>query len=114
MSHNLKTCLKELKLVMSIKDKQTRLVILKYLSHKKCLYNALGEISMNIINKKIPLNKRQTRKLSPHAKVIKRLAKGVKSKTTKSKLILQSGGFLPWLLPIIATAVTSAIDLINK
>ena len=114
MSHNLQTCLKELKLVMKINDKKNRLIVLNFLSHKKCIYMALREIAMNIIKQNIPLTKRQTTRLSPYAKVIKSLSDGAKSKRAKRKLVIQSGGFLPWLIPIIGTAITSAIDLIQK
>ena len=58
MSHNLQTCLKELKLAMRINDKQKRLIVLSFLSHKKCIYMALREIAMNIIKQNIPLNKK--------------------------------------------------------
>ena len=114
MSHNLQTCLKELKLVMTIKDKRKRLIVLSYLAHRKCIYMALREIAMNIIKQNIPLSKRQSNKLSPYAKVIKSLADGVKSKRIKRQLVVQSGGFLPWLIPIIGTAITTAIDLMKK
>ena len=114
MSHNLQTCLKELKLVMKINDKRKRLIVLSYLAHKKCIYMALREIAMNIIKQNIPLTKSQTNRLSPYAKVIKSLSDGAKSKRAKRKLVVQSGGFLPWLIPIIGTALTAAIDLIKQ
>ena len=114
MSHNLQTCLKELKLVMNIKDQNKRSIVLNFLSHKNCIYLALREIAMNIVKQNIPLTKRQTNRLSPYAKVIKSLSTGVKNKRIKRKLVVQSGGFLPWLIPLIGTAITTAIDLIKK
>ena len=114
MSHNLQNCLKELELAMRIKDKQKRLIVLSYLAHRKCIYMALREIALNIIKQNIPLNRKQSNKLSPYAKVIKSLADGVKSKRIKRELVVQSGGFLPWLIPIIGTAITTAIDLMKK
>ena len=113
MSQNLRKCLKELQIAMNYKHKPTRDAILKYLSHKKCIYNALREISMNILNKQIKLQRHHIRKLNPHVKTIKALKKGMKSKKERRKLVQQSGGFLPWLLPVIASALPAVIDLIK-
>jgi hypothetical protein len=113
MSDNLKKCLNELKLAMQYKHKPTRNAILKFLSNKKCIYNALREISMNILNKQIKLKNHHIRKLNPHVKTIKALGKGVKHRRTQQKLVLQSGGFLPWLLPLVASAIPAVIDLIK-
>ena len=113
MSANLRKCMKELKIAMNYKHKPTREAILKYLSHKKCIYNALREISMNILSKKLKLKRKHIRRLNPHVKTIKALKRGVKTPKERKKLVLQSGGFLPWLLPVIASAIPAVIDLIK-
>ena len=109
MSDNLKTCMKELQSAMKYKDKRSRQTIMKFLSNKKCVYNALREIAMNIINKRIKLNRRQIGRLNPHAKTIRTLKCGVKNKLRRRKLVQQSGGFLPWLLPVVATVLSSIL-----
>lgn len=113
-SENLKKCLKELKIAASFKNKHKREAIMEYLSKKSCIYRALREIAMNIINEEIKLNKSQIERLGPHAKIIKSLQCGVKEKNRKQKLVQQSGGFLPWLIPILTSLVTTGIDLIKK
>ena len=112
MSHNLQECIIELQRAMKSKNKNKRKVLLEFLAHKNCIYEAMREISMNI--KKLPLNKKQKTKLNKKAKVIKTLANGVKRRSDRKKLILQTGGFLPWLLPIVATLITTAIENSTK
>jgi hypothetical protein len=115
MSDNLKKCIKDFRTCIQYKgEPRNYKAMIKYLSHKKCVYNAMREISMNIINKKIKLNSKQRKKLAPYAKTIKRLKCGVKCKLHKRRLVQQTGGFLPWLLPLVATAITTAIDLAKK
>jgi hypothetical protein len=114
MSENLRKCLKDLKLAMKCKDKASRKAILKFLSNKKCIYNALREISMNIINKQIKLQRHHVRRLHPHVKTIKALGRGVQHRKRQQKLVIQSGGFLPWLLPLVASALPAVIDLFKK
>ena len=105
MSDNLKKSLVELKRAMSYKSKNKRKNVLDFLSNKKTVYKALREISKNI--KRYPLNKRQKNKLNKEAKLIISLKKGTKIKSKQKRLVQQSGGFLPWLIPIVATLLTS-------
>ncbi len=84
------------------------------MSKKSCIYDALREIAVNIMNKNIPLNKIQLRKLGPHAKTIKGLACGVKQ-ASRQKLVQQTGGFLPFLIPIVTSIAGAAVSkLIDK
>ena len=108
MSDNLKKCIEELKLVMKIKDKTKRNIILEYLSQKDEIYNALREIAVNIMKKNIKLNKNQLKRLGRHGNTIIDLNDGVKRKQRK-RIVQQSGGFLPWLLPVVATVLGSII-----
>ena len=113
MSENLKNCINELKCAMQYKHKPTRQAILKFLSNKKCIYNALREISMNILNRQIKLKRHNIHRLNPHVKTIKALGKGVKHKRRQKQLVIQSGGFLPWLLPLVASAIPAVLDLVK-
>lgn len=108
----LKKCLRELEIAMSFKNKNDRNAILKYLSTKKCIFNAIREISLNI--EKMKLNAAQQRKLIPHIKLIKAFRRGVTNQRRQQRLVQQSGGFLPalvkgalLLLPTIISAITS-------
>jgi len=114
MSENLKNCMIELLELTKLKDRKSKEAVLKFLSKKKCVYLALREISLNILNKQIPLNKKQLSKLGPHAKTIKALACGSNYKKSQKKLVVQSGGFLPYIIPIVSTLLPAIVDLINK
>jgi hypothetical protein len=114
MSNNLQKCLQELNELNKLKDKKSKQAVLKFLANKKCIYLALREISLNVLNKQIPLNKKQLEKLGPHAKTIKALACGTNRKHIQKKLVEQSGGFLPYLIPIVSTLLPAVIDLFKK
>jgi hypothetical protein len=74
----------------------------------------MREISMNILNNRLKLNNKHVRNLEPHIKTIKALKRGTKNKKRRQKLVKQSGGFLPWLIPLVASALPAVIDLIKK
>ncbi len=62
------------------------------------------EIARNIINRNIPMNENQFKKIHREAKNIKELAR-VNTPLNKKRRILQIGGFLPMLLgPLIGIA----------
>ena len=113
MSENLRKCMEDLRIALKYKNKRTRDAILKFLSQKKCVYDALREISLNILNGKIKLKKHEMKKLNPHVKTIKALKKGGHKRRSQQKLVRQSGGFLPWLIPIVASALPSVIELLK-
>lgn len=107
MSQNLLKALDLLKDAITIKDPKKRKSVFEYLSKKTFVYKALREIAKNIMNKNIVLNTKQKRKINKHSKTIKKLAAGTDSNLTRKRLVQQSGGFLPWLLPLVATLVTT-------
>src|SRR5882757_1222947 len=107
MSDNLKKCMSELQRAMRIKHRPSRKAVLNFLAKRKCVYKALQEISTNIINRNIPLSKDHIRRLNPHTKTIKGLLKGTKNKRSQQRLVNQSGGFIHWLLPLVATALSA-------
>jgi hypothetical protein len=74
-----------------------------------CLYKALNEISVNTVAGKIPLNNQQKKLLRKHKITIKKLACYTKNKNRRKKLVLQSGGFLPILIPTVASILTSLL-----
>jgi len=104
MSTNLRKGVSELKGVFKIRNPTERKIVLKHNLARKVLYKCLREISKNIVNKRIPLNSKQKRKINENSRIIKRLAKGTKNKQSRRRLTQQVGGaILPWLIPIITT-----------
>ncbi len=102
--------MQELMLISKYKN-SSRDVILRYLAHKKCIWNALREIAFNV--KRLKLTTAQKRKLNKHAKTIKALTKGTKDKRRRSKIVQQTGGILNILLPAVAALLPTIVDLIK-
>ena len=107
MSENLKTCLGKLIVLSHIKHKNERLRILSTIIDQ-CLYNAIREIAINAVHGNIKLSPPQKQKLRKHKKIILTLAKPNNTKLNK-KLALQSGGFLPILVPAVAAFLGSIL-----
>ena len=63
-------CIKYLDLIAKIKNKKTRKAVLKDFSEKSEIFEALREIAVNTINRNVPLNDSQKKKLRRHKKVI--------------------------------------------
>jgi len=90
-----------LELIAKIKNAKTRNAVLKDFSANMKIYEALREIARNVIKRNVPLNSSQKKKLRRYKKVIISLSNSKNSKRKKRKLVEQSGGFLPILIPII-------------
>lgn len=110
MSENLQAWLKHLKLISSISNSKKRNAKLKTFADNPSFYEALSEIARNTINMNIPLKNNQKRKLRKHSKIIKELSqKRKRSKPIRKKLINQSGGFLPILIPTVISILGELI-----
>ena len=109
MSKNMKECMTILKVIASLKNKKQREKILKEFNGDECLYKALREIAVNTVNRNIKLSSKQKRNLIKYKSVIKSLTKPYKSKSKRKKLIIQSGGFLPYLIPAAISLLTTLI-----
>jgi len=69
---------------------------------------ALKEIAVNVVNKNIPLNKVQKTKLQRHGTSIKKLANvRTRGRRKNQKLIKQTGGFLPILIPALISVLST-------
>lgn len=110
MSKNLQNCLKELYLIANIKKLRVRQEVLKDISDNECIYNALKEIAVNTVNRKIKLNPKQRRKLQKSAFIINEFSKSQKSRKKKRKLVVQTGGALPILIPAVIALLTNLIQ----
>lgn len=105
MSKNLHNCINELQLVAKMKSKVAQRKLLKRLAKENCFYNAIKEIAVNVANRNIPLNDDFKKKIRKHRHIITSLAKP--SKRKKIKAVVQSGGALSLLVPLVTALITS-------
>jgi hypothetical protein len=108
MSKNLIKCFEKLELISKIKNSETRKKVIGEL-FDDCLYKALNEISINTVSGKVPLNKKQKSLLRKHKLVIKKLSCNIKNKSKRKKLVVQSGGIWPVLIPAVASVITTLL-----
>jgi len=110
MSSNLKTCLSQLEFIASIKDSKLRGKILDHIRKNKNIYKALREIAVNTVNGKIKLKPKDKLKLRSYKSAIIKLTKKKNSSASRRKLIIQSGGFLPVLIPLVTAILSEVIN----
>ena len=108
MSLNLRKCMEKLKTLASIKDDKVRAKALADVSDS-CLYKALHEIAVNTVGKKITLSPKVKKSLRKYNLKIKKLSCKTKDTKKQKKLVVQSGGFLPILIPAVTSIITSLI-----
>jgi hypothetical protein len=103
-----------------IKSAKKRNMILKELNRDKVLFDALSELAHNHLKGNIPIGYNQTtlnhKKLKRHTKLLRALdcPKSRKCASKRKKLIEQSGGFLPILIPAAAAALGELSGAIIK
>jgi len=112
MTNNLRECMKDL-LLLSKYKKPRRDVVLEHLANKECIWNAIREIAHNVIRKNIKLKRKQKKRLNKYSKVIKGIANGTNNKGRRKRLLQQTGGFIQWLIPVIATLLPNVIDALR-
>src|SRR5258708_3029237 len=111
MSQNLQKSLKDLKFISKIKCPKTKKVLLRYFSTQLRIYNALRELCLNIIKDNFGLDRKNVNHLSKYKRIIRSIATKSKPKARERKrLIVQSGGFLSYLIPL----ALSFIELIKQ
>lgn len=99
MSKNLKKCYQKLKFISQIRNSGLQKKLLKEISNE-CTYQALREIALNFISGNL-----DDKKVKKYSKLLKNLTKKNITKTHKRKLVVQSGGFLQYAIPIIGTVL---------
>ena len=107
MSMNLRECLNILKAIAKIKNARIRKEVLKNFEGEECIYNAIREIALNTRNGNIKMTQAQRKKLLPHKKFIKGCSEKAKTKSKRKRLVVQSGGFLPYLIPIALSLIST-------
>jgi len=98
----------KLSFIASIRNPNLRSKILSDIANDD-LYKALNEIALNYQNGNIVLNSKQKNQIKKYKRLLQRLTIKSNNSTVKKKLIQQSGGFLPILIPTIASIITSLI-----
>lgn len=109
MSKNLKKCMNKLNFLASIKNDTLRKKILKSISDE-CLFKAINEIAKNYNTGNIKIHPIKRNKMKKFDRLIKKLGNDKIKKSTRRRLMLQSGGFLPILIPALTSILTSLIN----
>lgn len=113
MSLNLRKCMKAMHLFCDAKSKRVKKSILADLSKNDCFFEAIFEIVNNIylrnVEKNYQMSSLEKKKLKKFVNIFDKILKHPKNKVKKRKLVIQSGGFLPILLPIITSIVTELL-----
>lgn len=110
MSQNLKKCLEILKVISNIKSLKVRNQVLRDISGNDKIYNALREIALNAMNKNIKFNRNQKIKLKKQVGLLKRLSQKNNSKKVRQKLIVQTGGILPIIVPAAISLLSTILQ----
>ena len=112
MSKNLRRCMKNMHHVCDVKSRKLKNSILEEMSKKKEFFEAIYEIVNNIQAKFLKLDDlppSELGKLKKHFFLMEQIHKRPKSKIRRKRLVKQSGGFLPIILPILTTVVGELI-----
>lgn len=113
MSSNLHECIPKFKKVIRIKDPIKRKEQLSKIANS-CIYKALNEIAINTVKKKVPLSEKDKEQLQKDQIKIVKLACYTTEPNKRKRLITQSGGILPILIPAVASILTTlATELIK-
>lgn len=89
-------CLPALERIARSRSQKRRVELLK--EAKNCIFFAISEICLNVLNGNIRLSKYRMRKLEPYKNSVRKIALKSTTLPARKKLIIQSGGFLPSLL----------------
>jgi hypothetical protein len=89
-----------------VKSKDDRGVVIRIFSKDKDFVKAIKEIASNTVNKNIPLTVSDKIKLKKYKSVLLDLS----YKGGKKSLVQSGGGFLPLLVPIVTTVLSSMLN----
>ena len=73
------------------------------------LIHCICECVHNVLNGKVSIKEKELKKLTKYKTVLRKLNKPDTIKH-KKKLIIQSGGFLQYLIPLVIPLITSLIE----
>src|SRR5258708_33158774 len=105
MSENLRSVIPVLAFVAKFPSKHTQKRMLKYLSKKEKFRKAIKELAVNLLKGNIKIDLERTkRKVRKHKVNIYEI-----SKSKNPKYIVQSGGWLQWIIPIASALLEVAL-----
>ena len=81
---------------------------------KAPLINKICECILNILNGKVKISNEDYQKLKPYKKVFRKLLEKKVKLAQKKKLIIQRGGFLQIILPLITAVIDFFSNLFKK
>ena len=110
MSAILRKYVDQLKFIANIKNKNVRDTILHEFSNVDNFFGAIKEIVENTMQKNLLLKPKEKRRLRKYIKMFQQFIKPSIKKRHKQKLVSQSGGFLPILMPILASFLASSLS----
>ena len=96
-----------LSLLGSTRQKKKRSLLLDYASNGDIA--AISEVIFNLLKGIIPLNDKQRRTLRKYQRVLRAISKKTLSYKTKRHILKQEGGFLPTLIPIALSVLSSLL-----
>lgn len=95
-------------------NSRKRAIVLKQLADNSDIFDSLSEICTNIINGNITIAKKDKIKLRKYAELIEQISTKPKSSVKRRKLIIQTGGFFPNVIPHISKFFYNAAIEENK
>jgi hypothetical protein len=109
MSKNLRNCMKNMDIFCNTKCRKLKKSILKEMSKNDDYFKALFEIVHNISVNKLKIPKKDKRRMKKHIKTLEHILCNPKSRVKRASAVVQSGGFLPIILPILGTVLSGLI-----
>ena len=113
MSNNLRKCMKTMHFYCCAGNRKVKKTLLEQMAKHECFFEALYEIVNNIHLRNIDLGKlapAQKLKLKKYVPIMCKIHEHPKSKAIRRKIVIQSGGWLPLILPVVTTAVGELIN----
>ena len=105
--------MEKLKIIAKIRDSRLRKKILSEIADQ-CLYKALNEIAVNTVSSRVPLNRHTKINLRKYKTHLNALANKTTDRRLQKKLVVQSGGFLPILIPAIASVLGTVLTQVKR
>lgn len=109
MSAKLRKQWDRLQIIANAKSKKTRIELIKQFSSEIDFVVAIREICKNIVNRNIPLSPKQVRRLKEHKRDILYLTQRTVNTPAYRRRVNQVGGWLPIILPLVATVIGEII-----
>ena len=100
--------------ISSAKTPKLRKTLLQHYSKSDEFCSACREISKNIVRRKLIIKGVKAKQLKKYKKLISKLAQPNNSKKVKPKLINQSGGWLPIVVPLISGIASVVGEIIRS